>query len=373
MSNKKFQANRLRLARTFSGLTMAELGRRVSASRQYIQRLEMDSEQSPPSEDMLWALSELLNVQPTFFFEPLKNEFREEHSHFRRLQSAPLHIRNTVLSYGTIFNIIVEYLESKLFLEEVKIPSIPASNEVEIEEAANRCREYWGLTLSEPINNMTRTLEKAGVIVTSFEGVSDKVDALTLLGNRPIILRSTDKDSSSRSRFDLAHECGHLVMHQGKETGDFDTEAEAHRFASSFLLPSNAFVKEFPFNKSINWKSILNMKKRWGVSLQAMIRRAYDLKIINAVQYRNANIYISRQGWKKQEPNEPQQEISESIPIALEQLQMSPTDIARELNISTDILDKLGFNSEAKNNRNIISLQEHRIKRSLKNKRKEGQ
>jgi len=41
---------------------------------------------------------------------------------------------------------------------------------------------------------------------------------------------------------------------------------------------------------------------RWGISIQALIRRAKDLAIINEDQYKYLNKKVSAKGWKKEEP-----------------------------------------------------------------------
>lgn len=341
---KRFLGEKLRLARTFHSMTLSELGKEVSASRQYMQRLETDDE-TGPSPEMLDALSEVLKVNSNFFFERIDG-VRLDQGHFRRLQTTPLHVQTTIESYGTIFTMLVKYLETHLELPPVNIPKIEVSSREDIERAAENCRKAWGLGLDTPIANMTRTLECAGIVVTTFAGVSDKVDAFSLVRGRPIIVRNTDKDSSSRSRFDLAHECGHLVMHDGIVTGDPETEGEANNFASAFLLPRTAFVREFPKARTINWPGLFEMKKRWGASVQAIIRRAYDLGMLSPVQYRNANVYISRMQWKKNEPQEPPQEIPEIIPASVQYLQeeegVSIADLAAALYVDSEILEALG-------------------------------
>lgn len=352
MKTKKFLGYKLRLARTFHSMTLVELGDTVSTSRQYIQRLETDDE-TCPSQEMLEALSETLMVDQQFFFDRIE-EVREDQGHFRRLQTTPLHVRSTVLSYGTIFTLLVKHLESYLELPPVNIPKAEVSSRADIERAAETCRKEWGVGLDAPIVNMTRTLERAGIVVTTFEGVSEKVDAFSLVRGRPIIVRNVDKDSTSRSRFDLAHECGHLVMHDGIVTGETETEAEANQFASAFLLPRSAFIREFPKTRTIDWRLLFEMKKRWGASIQAIIRRAYDLGILTAVQYRNANVYISRMQWKRNEPHEPAIETPEIIPASIRYLQeeegITVADLADALHISPEILNALGVINVAEQN-----------------------
>ncbi|MFZ6007061.1 MAG: helix-turn-helix domain-containing protein [Nitrospirota bacterium] len=362
-----FQGARLRLARTFHGLTLAELGEQVSASRQYMQRLESEPEVAP-SKDMLHAIAETLSVEPPFFFEPLAGEVREEECHFRKLHTTPLNMRIRALSNGTIFNLLVSYIEQELELPKINIPFIQVRNREDIEKAAEKCRQLWGLYIDAPIHNMTRTLESVGCVVTTFKGVSEEIDAFSYFRSRPIIVRNTAKSSTSRLRFDLAHECGHLVMHSNVEVGDPVLEEQANQFASAFLLPRIAFVKEFPKTNRFDWNKIFQLKKRWGVSIQAIVKRAYDLGLINAVQYRNAYVHISRNGWKRAEPpkTEPASEPIEIIPAAFDLLKqhrgLTITEIAHNLHLKCSILERFGIFCKNSESKKIIPLKEHPMK-----------
>ena len=346
-NKKPFYGAKLRLSRTFKGFTLAELGEQLTTSRQYLQRLESD--QDSPSEDMLLALSEALSVTPGFFFEPLSGEVSEEECHFRKLKTTPSNLRIRALSYGTIFNMLLTYLEKYVDFPEIKMPSIKVRTRDDVERAAEKRRMAWGLRLDAPIKNVTRTLECFGCVITTFEGISEKIDAFSYHRSRPIIVRSLEKGSSSRARFDLAHECGHLVMHNDLEVGNPALEDQANQFAGAFLLPRTAFIHEFPKSVRLNWTELFRLKQRWGVSVQAIIRRAYDLRLLNAVQYRNANVYISRNGWRHGEPpeTEPSFENIRVLPAAYEVMQAnhsySVQDIAKDLCIQPSILENFGF------------------------------
>lgn len=374
-NNAVFQGDRLNLVRTLYGLTLEDLGKKVSATRQYIQRLESDPK-TTPSKDMLDALVEYLKVSPLFFYEPIYKNVREEECHFRKRKTTPRHIRNRAIAYGTIFNSLAIYLEEILDLPSINIPSFEAQSLDSIEKIAEQCRVRWNLRLDAPIDSMTRVLESAGCLITTFKGVSEKIDAFSYFNFRPIIVRNDAKASKSRARFDLAHECGHLVLHQGLEVGDSSLEDEANKFASAFLLPRVAFLREFPKSPRLNWKKIILLKKRWGVSIQAIIRRAYDLRIIDAIQYRNGNVYISRKGWRKNEPaeNDLKNEPIEILAAAFDQLKehegLSPGDIANILHISCHIMKKFDIqcseaidkSNEKEKKGNVVSLDFHRNK-----------
>jgi len=294
-----FIGEKLRLGRVACGLSLEDLAKPVKVTRQYIHQLETGAR--TPALDVLPALAETLGVSNAFFELPLKSNVRAEECHFRKQVTTPRSVTSQVLARGALLDELATELDSTLKLPKVNFPSIAVTTEEDIEKAAQKCRELWGLGDSGPITSMTRVVENAGAIVTQFDGVSEKVDALSMDRRRPIIVRSTTKESLSRQRFDLAHECGHLVMHQGIATGDQLTEAQANRFASALLLPRASFIKEFPRRKSLDWRAIFELKLRWKVAARAIVRRAYDLGIIGATQYRTANIHLVKTGQAKQE------------------------------------------------------------------------
>lgn len=369
-TSKTFYGEKMRLARIFNGLTLAELGEQIAVSRQYLQRIEVNPSISPNPE-LITALADILYVKPEFFSEPLISEVREETCRFRKMKTTPKHIRNRAISHGTIFNSILLYLENEFDIPSVDIYSASIKNREEIERASEKCRLRWGLLRDAPIHSMNRTLERFGIVTTTFGEVSDKIDAFSYISVRPVVVRNTEKGSTSRARFDLAHELGHLVLHQGIEEDEPYLEEQANQFASAFLLPRGAFFREFPKSVRINWDELISMKIRWRVSLQAIIRRAYDLGIISAVAYRNANIYIGRRGWKTDEPGEKDipAEYPEIVPNCFEMLNnqgISPDDIAHCLHITLFILEKFGLSLSnlylPKNN--VVSFEKARLRKA---------
>jgi len=350
-----FLGDKLRLARLLNGQTQPQLGEKAHVSRQFIHQLESGVRQ--PAEDVLKVFCEVLNVTENFFYSPLKNEVKFEQCHFRKRKTTPINLANRVLAFSTVFEQLIEYINHYLELPKINLPSIednknyPYSNSYsnsEIEQAAEDCRKLWGLGLNTPISKMTRVLENAGVVITQFTGVSEKVDALSLNRKYPIIIRNNAKPSTCRMRFDLAHECGHFVLHQGIETGDTTTESEADRFASAFLFPRTSFVNEFTIQKNsrLNWDLIFDLKVRWGVSARAIIYRAHQLDLITAQQYRSANIYLSS-GQSKVErydenilPEEPEL-LENSLELLKESLGISFNYIANHLGISESMLSQI--------------------------------
>lgn len=374
-NNDLFYGDKLRLARLINGLTQQELGKYASVSRQFVHQLESGIKQ--PASDVLAALCEALNVENEFFELPLGNDVKFEQCHFRKRRTTPIGIANRVLALSTIFENLVFYIDDLLELPPRNIPLIEDilgsqskndnySNN-EIEKAAEYARKHWGLGIDTPISRITRVFENAGIIITQFQGVSEKVDALSLNRKHPIIVRNTAKESICRMRFDLAHECGHLILHDGVETGDKKTESEADRFASAFIFPRIAFVKEFPdMTKQIrlDWNTMYSLKVRWGMSVRAIIYRAHQLKLITAQQYRSANVYLNKSGQTKVEkfddqitPETPEL-LQNAFTILRDELGVSFSHIANKLGITESLLSQIsGIEAEEdKHLDNVIPL-----------------
>ncbi len=332
-TRSEFSGSRLRLARAFKGLTQADLAQLVGKTHQYIGYLEAGHKL--PTDVLVDAIAQECGFAPSFLFGDTIEEFRDEDCHFRRRASTPVSVRTRVLAHGTLFAMLVTYLDEALSLPEDDVPSIRVESRDDIERAAEACREHWDLGKDVPIKNLTRAIERAGVVVTRFEGSSTKIDAFSRSGKRSVIVLNTEKESPSRTRFDLAHETGHLVMHGGLITGDGDSEAQADQFASAFLMPRAGFAREFPRSHRLEWPVLFRLKKRWGASVGAIVRRAYDLRLIDAATYQRGYKYMAAQGWLKGEPEEVSDEEPEIVPLALEQLEKhmktSPLDVCKAL------------------------------------------
>ena len=351
-ASSPFDPKRLKIARQFHGYTQVELADRVSVSRQFINQLETTGERLPNPE-MCEALAAALNVEPSFFTKPLEAELNTDDCNFRSIQSRRMRDVEQVLAHGALLADLVGFVEAELDKADmdfpaVDFPHIKVSDDESIERAAERVRLHWSLTADQPIDNTIRVAEHAGAVVVKFPGVAHEIDALSVSGDRPLIVRASEKEQQSRLRFDIAHEIGHLVMHQKQSRpAELETaEAQANRFASAFLLPRKAFIRAWPRGRRLDWQAIFQMKRVWKASAQAILRRAFDLALIDAAQYRGGCIYISKQGFRKSEPCEPAEvETPEVLRDALIQLQkvtgLLPKDVARQLGVQPVILGKL--------------------------------
>ncbi len=340
-----FDGASLKLARVFCAMALEEVAERVGKTRQYLHKLETG--QSSPTESLVLELAEALQVEPAFF-APRSNRLHEDQFHFRKLLTTTKTTKQVAIARGEMVNSLIVFLESELKFPSVNIPSISDVHSGDsIESIAEQCRREWDLGLG-PIENMTRLAENLGTVVLSFEGLSKEVDALSVAVERPFIVRNTAKESTSRHRFDIAHELGHLVMHEGVITGDRLTENQANRFASSFLLPRSMMVKFFPRPKGsrLDWKGMKDFKQTWKVSKAAILFRARQLELINDSQYKTGVITLKREEGTHEKddyliPGEPPEILSRSLSVLAAKKGLGLPEIAKALNVKPSFLGEL--------------------------------
>jgi len=269
------------------GLSQVALAGMVGVSTATVSKWK-NGQQSPEAE-ALTNLSKVINVTPEWFTRPLPGKcslplFRSNASalsNARSMLEARLEwAQDIALALSEFVDFPEVNLPKRAFTDPEEITS------ADIEEAADECRELWNLG-RRAIPDLAMAVEGAGVIlvreetgVATIEGLSAWSQAL----GRPLVLLSADKQNGFRSRFDLAHELGHLILHRGIDRSTDPVrhkimEDQAHRFAGAFLLPAETFAAEV--RSPVTLDSLLLLKQRWGVSAAAMIMRLWALKIID--------------------------------------------------------------------------------------------
>lgn len=305
----EFSPEKLRLARCAAGLSLAELGDLLGVSRQYAHKLEVNAVPNPAQ---IQILTEALGVTEGFLLNPRRGSVELEQCHFRSVRSSTQTIKKSIASQVELFELLVNELEKEVDFPPVGFNAFeaPLTSDDVIEKAAEGFRRDLSISIG-PIANVTKLAERAGVLVVSLADADDRVDAFSLFNKRPVIVRNTAKSNPCRHRFDIAHELGHLVMHQGIETGCRATEAQANQFASALLMPRASFGGEFPSMRGryLNWAALGELKLRWKVSFKAIIYRAQTLGLITHDQAQSGFTYLSRNGFTKREELDDQIEL----------------------------------------------------------------
>lgn len=293
-----FDPEALTLARKLRGLRKNELASIVAVTPAALSQYELG--QSRPSPAVLARLALALGLPIRFFIFGYPKPVTPSSAHFRSLRATTLLERDQALAFGQLAWRLMTGIEKYIELPVPAIPHVALPDSSDGPGAARRARESMGI-VSGPVPHVVRLLESRGAVVMLLPAMSRRVDAFShWYGCRPVVFLNPAKDDKARSRFDAAHELGHLVLHHDAEPGNRIVENQAHDFAAEFLLPREEITSELP--RRLDWKQLLQAKRRWGVSLKALVYRAHKLGIFGESTYRTAMVTLAQ--WGDPEPGD---------------------------------------------------------------------
>jgi len=169
-------------------------------------------------------------------------------------------------------------------------------------EAARQVRKALHLQ-GGPFLHLVRSVERLGVITIPLPELRD-CDAFAVWAGPartyPVIGMVVGK-ANDRTRMNVAHELGHLVLHRDLLGGTQELETHAYRFAAELLMPANDIAEDISSEKLTLFR-LASLKKKWQVSMQALARRARDLDVISDRQFRYLMQQMSIKGWRTEEP-----------------------------------------------------------------------
>ena len=242
-----------------------------------------------PEPAALGELSKILAVPEDFFLSPRPEDGGQ--IFFRSFQGALKGERLLQKARLLWLEDVTAVAEHYAFLPEVNVPDLTNGQnfrtfrDEDLETFAFKLREFWSLG-QRPIPDMVSLLESNGVIVASEPMETTQLDGLSRWGvdGRPYVLLACDKQSFARRQFDAAHELAHLVLHRGVSATEIvenlkTIEAQAHGFASAFLLPESQFSVEFG---NVTLWELERQKVRWRVSIKAQIMRLQRLGMLDS-------------------------------------------------------------------------------------------
>lgn len=310
----KFQPRRLQQARHLKRLTLEDLGQAIDLKRQSLSQFERG--ERSPSPQTLKRLADALSVPLEFFLRPFGPLEASQRGlvHYRALKKTRDVIREQQRA-AAILDLCASLVDTLQEHIEYEVPSLPRlSDDIcpleldldAVELIALDTRRALGLG-NGPISDITLLVENQSVIV-AYVPLPDGVDGLSAsYGDRPFIVVSSTA-TLARSRINVAHEFGHLILHHGlADETDLDEETfklveqQAWRFAGAFLLPQKSFLADV-YNVSLDALAIL--KEKWGISVAAMIQRLLDLGVIDKEQQRYLRIQMAQRQWTKTEPGD---------------------------------------------------------------------
>lgn len=299
---------RVKHARIYHGWTQVKLAELIGKTQAAIHKIEKTDSAAP---ETVAAIAEVSQFAPWFFDRGHLPDLPKGSLRFRKRLTAPVrdderiraHVRQAIEAISDL----EERLPKNVHVPTVRLRPVPSDVSITddfIEDLAVQCRELLGVGPEDPIPNLTRAIERAGVTIIGSSQEIEKHEGASYWPDfpkgRPIICVSRGRPGD-RHRLCLAHELGHFLLHQLQEDRDTrEMEAQAFRFAGALLLPREAAfeVIETP----VVLRDLAMLKAKYGISIAALVRRSLDLGIITPVRRESLEKQISARGWRKSEP-----------------------------------------------------------------------
>lgn len=347
--SKKFYGENLKFARLYRGFSMEQLGEKIGKSKQIISQYESAEDQQQPPFDIVVKISEELKFPIAFFYENCNAKIERINTYFRALLSSNKKDKVVQENKATVIIEIYRFLEKYIEFPILNIPKIEKSDleTRNLKNITQTIRESWNLS-DGPIADIVNVLEMNGFIVSSINTNTMDIDAFTqyirLDGEKYFcIVVGKEKESFARRQFSIAHELAHVILHntnldvENLSREEFRSmEREADKFAAELLLPSESFRKDLIY--PTNLKFYEELKKKWKVSILAMLMRAAELKVItqNQLQYLIKQYYSK--GYRNGEPLDDTIKMQEptlirlAINMLLDNNRFTPNEFMKNLN-----------------------------------------
>ncbi|MEW2081108.1 ImmA/IrrE family metallo-endopeptidase [Streptomyces sp. NPDC005283] len=309
---------RVRQARTIRYSPIKPLAQMLDMSPSAWTALERSTSTEMPRLK-LRTLATRLKFPSEFFLQPPGLPIHRGSLLFRTKKSIKVAQIDALTTLAEMIVELVAALGENATQPPLRLP-MSLRQEVSPEEAAQQTRQALDLPDSEPIPHVIHTLERAGVPVAFADAdmPDAKHDAFSVWGGdfheQPLIV-ARHVNSWERTRWSIAHETGHLILHRGA-AGEVDEDA-ANRFANEFLLPADMLRDEWP--SAVTLTSLMPLKRRWQMSLAAIINHGKHLGLIE--EHRATGLFkqlsarrdphtgvtwrIQEPGWAELEPERP--------------------------------------------------------------------
>jgi Zn-dependent peptidase ImmA (M78 family) len=316
---------RVRQARVLRSRSSGELASSLGWTPSRLSRIENSVLTDLEASDVE-LLSRELEFPEGFFVHPDADCLLDGDLLFRA-KSTPKKERQYLADFAAVAGEVLHWLDSYHHLPGVLLPRRLLGPEplqqTEIADVARAARLALGIHPDEPVPHLTYQLERAGVVVVMRDrglhpGDVDSwdKDAVSLekhIGYSAWVGRNRDRpmavvrslSSWERTRWTLAHELGHLMLHRGRLVSF--AEDEASRFASEFLAPVDVLVREVPRLPTLG--NLLPLKLQWGISLYALVRHLRSVDLITEERYKSLTdqLHVRRNSatgrtWRRDEP-----------------------------------------------------------------------
>lgn len=296
---------RVKLAREARQLTQVALSGVAGISQGTLSDVET-GRITEPAPAVIEAVARATMFPTSFFYLGPLPDLPE--GYYRKLKRGSSKVDHQIRAEVRQLTELVQRAEKVLTLPPVSLePRREVSDLAQLEDVAADTREALRVGRNDPIPNLIRAVERAGVVVVPLSGSMDDHQGFSVwpdfgLDGRPILALPRG-NPGDRDRFTTAHEVGHLVLHTIRRAVEpTQAEREANRFAGALLLPEEAAREAM--QGPITLRSLMDVKTRFGTSIAVGAQRALDLGLITRDHFVSLRKQLSARGWTKAEPIE---------------------------------------------------------------------
>ena len=328
---------RFRQARELRGLTQTELANRIGVNQSNIAHVESGVMEA--SDVLIRAVAFQTGFPVSHFQQDDPPEFTYGSLLFRSRVAMGAQERRVAYRYGQTAFELAEKLGRRLRTPPLALPRISEPPKI----AAAMMRSALGIPPDAPISKLINTLERHGVIILASPVPPVAHDAYSLWAGtnreRAVMIIAAGLPGD-RLRFSVGHELRHLTYPATGTRQEIERDADV--FSAEFLMPDEAMRAEIL--PPVTLAGLARLKPKWGVSIQALAKRAVDLAIINDRRYRYLMQQIGMRGWRTSEPPQVAVERPRGLRQMAEHLYGKPIDyskLAADVRLSTALVREL--------------------------------
>lgn len=291
--------NMILLAREARGLTQTELGQKLHLHKANVSRLENGD--TNVNKETLLALAEATNFPPHFFLQ--RGDIMPVNLSYRKREHVPAKLINPIEAQINIIRRHTQFITRSLGINVPGLPIYEVNEKNTPAKIATLVKKKWNIT-APIIYNLSKVVEQQGIIINSFYFGTQRVDSRSMLTDDkyPIIFLNKSL-LGDRQRFSLAFELAHLIMHTFTIVPhQRNINHEANLFAAEFLMPAKEIIKDF--NEGITLPLLGELKRKWKVSMIALLYRADDLGLLTPNQKRYLIQQFNEQKIRRREPQQ---------------------------------------------------------------------
>ena len=294
------------------------------------------------SENVIDKIIEFLDFPRDFFNRKISNTI--DNANYRK-KATPKYLIDEFEGKCKIVGYIIDQFTDEILWPVFSLSPLNVEDGFPPAKVASYTRKLMKLSPEQPVRDIFTIFEYHGVICYELDG-NNKFDGVSFISDfgTPVIIVNKNM-SNDRKRFTLAHELGHILMHNESNfpVSDYrDKEKEANEFASEFLMPESA-IKNTLY--SLKLSDLSPLKQYWLTSMSSIIRRAKDLKCIDESRYKYFMIEFSRLGLTKNEGSnvviDSPEVLVKSKELLENELGYTEDDFQQALSLPKDVLNEL--------------------------------